>query len=138
MYLANKTTKRTFMKYHTPVILVYVLKYTPQCTAKKTESLSELKKQVELSPTLLSTTGAVTESAPVLPPLPPVTAVAVAGDLEASNNGLTLPFHAAPIQLLQATVRANNSNAHWLYFACKDAVVTMQLSLAPMDRVLCI
>ena len=64
--------------------------------------MDELKKQVGTSHTLLSTTGAVAESAPApsLPPPPPA--------------------------------RANNSNAYWLYFACKDAVVNMQSSRTPL------
>ena len=71
--------------------------------------MDELKKQVETSSTLLSTAGAVTESAPTpsLPPPPP-----------------------------PPGTRTNNSSAHWLYFACKDAVVTMQSSLTPLELAL--
>ena len=123
MYLANETIKRALKKDHILAILVHVFKCTPQRTAKKAESLNELKKQVETSPTLLSTAEAVVELAlvPPLPPPPPppVTAVAMADDLKASNNGLTPPVQSSPIQPLQAATRANNSNVHWLYFHVK-------------------
>ena len=42
-------------------------------------------------------------------------------------------MQSSPIQPLQAAARTSDPNAHWLYFACVDAVVTLQSSLTPLD-----
>ena len=132
MYLTNETKKRAFKKDHAIAILLHVFKYTPKRTAKKAELLDELEKQVEASPGLLP---AAAGEALMLSLPPAVAAIAVAVDVEASP---TPPVQSSPIQPLQAAARTSDPNAHWLYFACVDAVVALQSSLTPLDLGLCI
>lgn len=141
MYLANETKKRAFTKDHIAAILVNVFNHIPARTTKKAEMLDELNKQVETSPGLLQAAVAAAAAAP-LPPLPnPVVAAeAMAEDLVATDNAPSLPttptIPSPPVETFQAAASASNKNAHWLYFACKDALVTMNSSLTPLQLAL--